>query len=112
MPSISQHHYSGDFCAGNGGLLQNLMAKATIRGNLSSFTTDVAAARAKGLPYILGETNSYACHGAPNVSNTAGAAVWLVDYVLYAPQQGISRLHFHNGVGYKYNFVSLNLSLS
>lgn len=104
---ISQHHYSGSFCSGNGGLLQDLMTKSTIRSNISSFSEDVAAANSHGLPLILGETNSYSCHGAPNVSNTAGAALWALDYALFSPQAGIPRLHFHDGIGYKYNFVSM-----
>lgn len=53
------------------------------------------------------ETNSIACHGAPGVSNTAGAALWVIDYTLFASTIGISELYFHEGVGYKYNFVSV-----
>lgn len=60
--SISQHRYSGSFCSGSEGLLQDLMNKATIRGNLSTFSPDIAATRQRGLDYVLGETNSYACH--------------------------------------------------
>ncbi|KAG5219956.1 glycoside hydrolase family protein [Salix suchowensis] len=72
------------------GLLQDLMAKATIRGNLSTFSPDIAATRQRG---------------APGVSNTAGAALWTLDYALFAPQIGISRVFFHEGVGFKYNLV-------
>ncbi|KAG5716858.1 hypothetical protein E4T56_gene3419 [Termitomyces sp. T112] len=105
ISTISQHHYSGTFCSGNGGLLQDLMTKSTIRGNLSTFTPDIVATRAQGLDYVFGETNSYSCHGAPGVSNTAGAALWTLDYVLYAIQIGISRIHFHQGIGFKYNHI-------
>jgi hypothetical protein len=104
---VSQHHYSGSFCAGSGGLLQDLMTKSTIRSNLSSFSPDISATFQEGLEYILGETNSYSCHGAPGVSNTGGAALWALDYTLYASQLGISRVHFHEGIGYKYDLVRL-----
>lgn len=60
--SISQHHYSGTFCSGTGGLLQDLMTKSTIRGNLSAFAPDIVATRAQGLDYVFGETNSFSCH--------------------------------------------------
>ena len=40
------------------------------------------------------------------VSNTAGAALWALDYTLYASQIGVTQVHFHDGIGYKYNFVS------
>ncbi|KAI0318620.1 hypothetical protein OF83DRAFT_1056585, partial [Amylostereum chailletii] len=102
---ISQHHYSGSFCTGSESILQDLMSKTGIRGNLSAFAPDIAAVHDQGLTYVLGETNSYSCHGAPGVSNTAGAALWGLDYALFATQLGIARLYFHEGVGYKYNFV-------
>ncbi|TDL29211.1 glycoside hydrolase family 79 protein [Rickenella mellea] len=105
ITSFSQHHYSGSFCSGSGGLLQDLMTKATIRSNVSIFASDVVATRAKGLDYILGETNSYSCHGAPGVSNVAGAALWALDYMLYSSQIGVSQVYFHQGVGYKYSFI-------
>ena len=102
---ISQHHYSGSFCQGTNAILQGLMSKAGIRGNLTSYTADIAAVKQRGLTYVLGETNSFSCHGAPRVSNTAGAALWGLDYALFAGQLGITRLYFHNGIGYKYNLV-------
>jgi hypothetical protein len=102
---ISQHHYSGSFCNGTNSILQDLMSKASIRGNLTDFAADIAAVKQQGLTYVFGETNSIACHGAPGVSNTAGAALWGLDYALFAGQLGITRLYFHQGIGYKYNFV-------
>lgn len=81
------------------------MSKANIRGNLTAFAPDIAAVRENGLPYVLGETNSFSCHGTPGVSNTAGAALWALDYALFASQLGINRVYFHQGIGYKYNFV-------
>jgi hypothetical protein len=81
------------------------MSKASIRGNLTGFAADIAAVKQTGLTYVLVETNSYSCHGAPGVSNTAGAALWGLDYTLFAGQLGITRLYFHQGIGFKYNFV-------
>ncbi|KAJ7089061.1 glycoside hydrolase family 79 protein [Mycena epipterygia] len=101
IKTISQHHYSGSFCAGSESLLQDLMTKATIRSNLSSFTPDIEAVHAQGLNYVFGETNSYSCHGAPGVSNTAGAVLWTLDYALYASQIGATQVYFHEGIGYK-----------
>ncbi|KAJ7603136.1 glycoside hydrolase family 79 protein [Mycena polygramma] len=117
IAAFSEHHYSGmcrSFCTGNGGLLADLMTKSTIRSNLTIYTADVVATHEKGLDYILGETNSYACHGAPGVSNTAGAALWALDYALFAPQIGISKVFYHVGIGFKYSLiqpVALNRSI-
>lgn len=100
--SISQHHYSGSCEAGT---LPGLMDKPSIRSNLTQFTSGISAVHAKGLTYVLGETNSYYCHGAAGVSDTAGAALWALDYTLFSATLGIDRVYFHEGIGYKYNFV-------
>ncbi|KAL0956238.1 hypothetical protein HGRIS_002392 [Hohenbuehelia grisea] len=105
ITAFSQHHYSGSFCSGNGGILQDLMNKIHIRGNLSAFIPDMVAMARHGLDYVIGETNSYACHGAAGISNTAGAALWALDYLLYAGKLGVSRVYFHQGIGYKYNAI-------
>lgn len=105
VSTYSQHHYSGSFCQADPSLLQDLMSKSNIRGNLSAFVPDIASVRAHGFHYVLGETNSYACHGTPGVSNTAGAALWTLDYSFFAASIGVSRLFFHEGIGYKYNFI-------
>ncbi|KAF5341744.1 hypothetical protein D9611_001646 [Ephemerocybe angulata] len=41
----------------------------------------------------------------PGVSNVAGAALWTLDYLLSAAQVGISRIFFHQGIGFKYNLI-------
>ncbi|KIP06086.1 glycoside hydrolase family 79 protein [Phlebiopsis gigantea 11061_1 CR5-6] len=102
---VSQHRYSGAFCSGGDFPLVSFMSKASVRSNLTLWELDVATAVNNGLAYILGETGSIACHGAPGVSNTAGAALWVVDYTLFAASIGIGELHFHEGVGFKYNFI-------
>jgi len=56
--SVSQHQYSGSFCTGGGAVLQDLMSKSYIRGNISVFIPDIEATLANNLSYILGETNS------------------------------------------------------
>ncbi|KAF8309020.1 glycoside hydrolase family 79 protein [Clavulina sp. PMI_390] len=105
IDTVSQHQYSGSFCTGSGGLLASLMDKATIKGNVTVFSSDIAAVQAAGRDYIFGETNSYSCHGAPGVSDTAGAAIWTLDYALQAASTGIRKVFFHDGVGFKYNLI-------
>ena len=57
---------------------------------------------ANTLPYILGETNSLYNEGRPGLSNPFGAALWGVDFNLYAASQNITRVHMHMGTGYRY----------
>jgi hypothetical protein len=44
-------------------------------------------------------------HGAPGVSNVAGAALWTLDYTLFASTLRISQVFFHEGIGFKYNLI-------
>ncbi len=39
------------------------------------------------------------------MSNTAGAALWTIDYTFQAATLGVKEVFFHEGIGYKYNFV-------
>ncbi|KAF9254975.1 hypothetical protein L218DRAFT_992089 [Marasmius fiardii PR-910] len=105
IATFAQHLYSGSFCTGSGALLQDLMTKSTIRSNLTRFIPDINAVTSRNLEYVFGETNSYSCHGTPNVSNTAGAALWALDYALFGRTINISRIFFHEGIGFKYNLI-------
>jgi len=113
ISTISQHRYSAAFCNGGDFPLTSFMNKASVRSNLTLFEADIAATKQRGLRYVLGETGSIACYGAPGVSNTAGSALWLIDYMLQAATLGIIEVFFRQGNGYKYIFfqpISLNRS--
>ncbi|WVO24674.1 uncharacterized protein IAS62_006051 [Cryptococcus decagattii] len=105
IKQINAHVYSGAFGYGYpltpvGGL----MDKATVRTNLTMRANEVTAAKSEGLQYVFSEGNSYANHGQPGTSNTAESAIWGVDWMLQLASMGIERMHFHHGVGYRYNF--------
>lgn len=57
----------------------------------------------KGLPYVIGETNSIACQGLAGASDVFGAAVWSIDYALYAASLNVSNMYWHMGTGYRYS---------
>jgi hypothetical protein len=50
--------------------------------------------------YILGELNPLYGSGAAGLSDTFGAALWVMGFTLYAASTGvIRRLHFHQSNG-------------
>ncbi|KAK3394236.1 hypothetical protein B0H63DRAFT_40688 [Podospora didyma] len=53
-------------------------------------------------PLIFGETNSLYNQGRPGLSNTFGAALWVVDLNLYSASVGFKRVHMHMGTNYRY----------
>jgi hypothetical protein len=85
----------------------------TLQGTLLNHTVTVAAVAAHisnyqqvladngPIPFILGESNSLYGEGLAGLSNTFGAAIWGVDFYLYAASQGIQRVHFHQGTDFR-----------
>ncbi|KAF7327551.1 Glycoside hydrolase family 79 protein [Mycena kentingensis (nom. inval.)] len=93
IAAYSQHHYSGSFCTGSGGLLEDLMTKATIQSNLTIYSLDILATRGHGLDYVLGEMNSWSpTEIACNHTRIAG-------YAAYEDAQ-LVRAVFINSQGY------------
>ena len=41
----------------------------------------------------------HGCHGKPGISDTFGAALWVLNYTLTAAIFGVERMWFHNGKG-------------
>ncbi|KAH9215802.1 hypothetical protein DL95DRAFT_499780 [Leptodontidium sp. 2 PMI_412] len=97
------HAYSGGFDPRRVVNPGDLMDKLSVRANMTLRTDGIAAVRSMGLKYVLGETNSYGNHGQPGLSNTVEAAVWMTDWLLLAASIGIERVHFHHGLGFRYN---------
>ncbi|KAG4217930.1 hypothetical protein PC116_g33590, partial [Phytophthora cactorum] len=51
----------------------------------------------------MGETNSVSCSGKSGISDTFGAALWGVDYVLLGASIGIRKTYFHLGAQSEYS---------
>ncbi|KAI1758341.1 glycoside hydrolase superfamily [Xylaria castorea] len=71
--------------------------------NVSQYIPQAAAADAAGAPLVMGETNSASCSGRSGISDTFGAALWGVDYVLTAASLGIRKVYFHLGARSEYS---------
>ncbi|KAH7027895.1 uncharacterized protein B0I36DRAFT_328162 [Microdochium trichocladiopsis] len=71
--------------------------------NVSQYAPQVAAADVTGHPFVMGETNSVSCGGRSGISDTFGAALWGVDYVLTAASVGIEKIYFHLGGNSEYS---------
>ncbi|KAK3670469.1 hypothetical protein LTR78_009710 [Recurvomyces mirabilis] len=113
--AISEHHYQTNVDATTSpaafwpSYATQLTTKSNIRGNLSRFSASVLDAQKSGISFVLGETNTFFGHGQPGVSNSAAAALWLVDYSLQAASIGVDCVYFHQGIGYNYSaFEPLN----
>ncbi|KAK6497028.1 hypothetical protein TWF481_002008 [Arthrobotrys musiformis] len=90
----SMHIYPQSGCSG-AVTIAPLLEHNTISETLSNYIPQVAAAESVGAQFTIGETNTVSCVGRPGISDTFAAALWLVDYVLFAATIGIRRLYFH-----------------
>jgi len=70
---------------------------------VSELVTLKAGAQGIGVPYRIGECNSYYNGGASGVSNSYASSLWVIDYLFNCAQGGASGVNFHgggNGTGY------------
>ncbi|KAI0162911.1 hypothetical protein BJ166DRAFT_578639, partial [Pestalotiopsis sp. NC0098] len=105
--SLSVHHYHStgklDSRSAWPAKASGLINKTGIRTELDYYEDSVVLAADANHSSVLGETGTFASHGQQGVSNSAAAALWLVDYSLHAAVVGISGLFFHQGIGYNYS---------
>ncbi|PSR75193.1 hypothetical protein BD289DRAFT_487210 [Coniella lustricola] len=71
--------------------------------NVSQYVPQVAAADQANTTLVFGETNSVSCSGRSGISDTFGAALWSVDYVLLAASIGLPKVYFHLGAQSQYS---------
>lgn len=71
--------------------------------NVSQYVPQVAAADEAGAHLVMGETNSASCSGHSGISDTFGAALWAVDYVLLSASIGMRQVYFHLGAQSEYS---------
>jgi len=77
--------------------LPALVNHRNITAYLDLWKPQIAAARARGKEFVVGEYSSVSCSGKQNVTDTFGQALWLSDTVLYGASINISRMFLHQG---------------
>ena len=96
LSSLSFHTYAQTACNGNtqssvpGLLSNNITAKFA-----AEVAAPLAAARAFGIPFKIGEGNSVSCGGRAGVSDVFASALWAVDTLFTAASLGLVRFNFH-----------------
>ncbi|KND92840.1 Beta-glucuronidase, partial [Tolypocladium ophioglossoides CBS 100239] len=103
---FSTHNYiSGANSPGvtlQGTLMNHAMTTKSVDAHTQEYASIFAGAPKSAPPLIFGETNSLYSQGKPGLSNSFGAALWGVDFNLYAASAGVRRVHMHQGTNYRY----------
>jgi hypothetical protein len=103
VKSASIHHYMAGHQAGQT-LQDTLMNHGHIVGNLSQFRPFIGYLKTQGdIPLYLGEVNSDIVGEMNKLEATFGAALWAVDYLLYAMSIGISRVYIQQGTSFEFD---------
>jgi hypothetical protein len=88
--------------------MNHAVTKRSVDAHVEEYNTVLSQSSDHVPPLIFGETNSLYNQGRPGLSNTFGAALWGLDFNLYAASVGFKRVHMHMGTNYR---VSLSITL-
>lgn len=97
---LTQHYYRGNGRSPGATAAALISPDTTLGGELARLR---ASAMQIGVPFRLGETNSYFAGGAPGVSNSYASALWVIDHLFSIAQGGGAGANLHgggNGNGY------------
>jgi len=107
--AYSSHNYiSGATSPGvtlQGTLLNHTNTIRSVSAHLTEYAkifSSSSSSAAAPPPHVFGETNSLYNQGKPGLSNSFGAALWGVDFLLLCASRGIKRVHMHMGTDYRY----------
>ena len=106
VSQVSVHNYMAGATQAGVTLQKTLMNHTAVKQSIGkhvSYAATAAAADGGNPDYIIGEHNSLYGGGAAGLSDVFGAALWAMDFSLYAASTGvIKRVHFHQSVGSPY----------
>jgi hypothetical protein len=95
---VSAHKYPYSVCDGlPAPRPSDLLADLTTTGLATSFAPHIAAARAAGVRFRMGEVNTVSCGGAPGVSDSFASALWGATFALQMAVAGADGVDFHGG---------------
>jgi hypothetical protein len=93
---LTQHYYRGDGHSAASTLTELLAPDPGLLSMLQVMSTAASTNNISG-GYRIDECNSFYNHGAPNVSNTFGASLWVIDYLFTNALNGSQGANFHGG---------------
>jgi len=92
---VTVHEYARTVCDGRRVTAEELLAPELMTHFNDAARTWVAAAQQRKLPIALAETNSASCGGMPRVSNAFASALWGLDWLFSAAEDGLTGVNFH-----------------
>lgn len=91
---LTQHYYRGNGQSASATSANLLTPDTTLANYLSILKT---GSQSVGIPFRVGECNSYYNGGAPGVSNSYASSLWVLDFLFNCAQGGADGVNFHGG---------------
>jgi hypothetical protein len=97
MSLLTQHYYRGNGESSSATVENLITPDSDLTNNLNLLS---AGSNSIGVPFRLGECNSYFNGGAPGVSNAYASALWVLDFLFNSAQGGAAGVNLHGGGEY------------
>jgi hypothetical protein len=91
---LTQHYYRGSGRSPGATAARLLSPDETLESDLAALRRGAAGI---GIPFRLGETNSFFWGGAPGVSNSYASALWVIDHLFRIALGGAEGANLHGG---------------
>ncbi len=91
---ITQHYYRGDGSSSASTAAKLISPDANLQKALGMLG---AASQSIGVPFRIGECNSYFAGGAVGVSDSYASALWVIDFLFNCAQGGATGVNLHGG---------------
>ncbi len=91
---VTQHYYRGDGNSSASTIANLVSPDANLQKCLGMLN---AASQSTGIPFRLGECNSYFNGGAVGVSNSYASALWVIDFLFNSAMGGAAGINLHGG---------------
>lgn len=104
---LTQHYYVG---AANAAPVRQQVVKLLSAATLNAVVTEVKnlvqCADSSGIPFRMGECNSFYNGGQWSVSDAFASALWALDYMYALAKVGCAGVNFHGALGGPYTAIS------
>jgi hypothetical protein len=94
LSMLTQHYYRGDGGSSTATAAKLLSPDSNLQSSLGVLNT---AGQSIGIPFRIGECNSYYNGGAVGVSDSYASALWVLDYLFNCAQGGAAGVNLHGG---------------
>lgn len=91
---VTQHYYRGDGHSSTSTAANLITPDANLPRCMGLLS---AASQSTGIPFRMGECNSYFNGGAMGVSNSYASALWVLDFLFGCAQGGAAGVNLHGG---------------